>query len=215
VTVPAWVKASAASLSLGAIIPKSDPPTPTKLAPTPAEISTPKVLIECIPVQALRPAEKRRKQIAKETGIALPSAVTLEGVKDAGPGKIMPQIASSEPVPDFPVLMVDGRPYPPSPDGGRIWSLLEMDGSNTLVVLPNPDKPKPEDRFWSLSAVYELGAMVDLESLLASETKDWKVYGAVEFGRAGRLRPRLQVEGESRAGEKDLRAWGGLVWRSK
>jgi len=124
----------------------------------------------------------------------------------------VPPAASSEP--DYPILLVDGRPYPVSPAGGNLWVHLEQDGSASVVALPNPEKRRPEEKFWSFQPIYEIGAMADLESL-ARETKDWKAWAAVELGRAGRLRPKLALEGESRAGETDMRAWAGLVWRSK
>ena len=232
-TVPAWVKASAVSLGLGGAIglfaalalvggecsawrqdhPKPPPPVAQILPPTPGEIATPSTVLPCVPVKVLQPSGKRLKEIAKETGGLVGAPKSPEVVVPPRFGEIVPPAGAGEP--DYPLLLVDGRPYPESPAGGKLWVTLEQDGSANVIAKPNEPEPLPAEKFWSFKPVYEIGGMADLESLLTSETKDWKVWAAVEFGRAGRIRPKLQVDGESRSGEKDLRVWTGAVWRSK
>lgn len=207
--------------------PKPPKPVPQVLAPTPAELAIPSEVITGAPVKALQPTTKDRKRIAKDSGRpdfaaeparpapvagATPVLAPKVGEESRSDDSIDPGASSSV---SYPQLLISDRPIPPLPDGGRLWVYLEQDGTATPIVKANDPKPAAKDRFWSFSPVYELGAMVDVASLGGADAAAWKAWGAVEFGRAGRLRPKVQVDLESRAGSAKVAPWVGAVWRSK
>ncbi len=239
-TVPAWVKAGAASLGLGGIIgivlaftvlggecsawrqdhPKPAPPVAQVLPPTPAELATPSAVLPCVPVKVLQPTEKRRKEIATETGrpapapnapgVAVPprfGEIVLPGGSSGG--DIVLPSGSGEP--DYPLLLVDGRPYPESPAGGKLWIHLEQDGSTTVVAKPNDPEPEPEEKFWSFRPEWELGGLYGIGQAGDARSRAW---AALEPVRAGRLHLRVEAGVDLRAGQSDGYAMAGAVWRS-
>ena len=187
------------------------PPVASVLPPTPAELATPHETVPCVAVQVLKPTEKRSKEIARETG--RPAAAPEPGRADVPVhlGEIARPGASSQAEPDYPLLLADGRPYPPSPEGGRIWSWLEMDGSNTLVAKPNPTKPLPADRFFDFRPTYLIGGAY---SPIGGETRG-KVYAGVEFLRAGRFHVRVEGGADFVAGQSGTYGMVGVEWRSR
>lgn len=207
--------------------PKPPKPVPQVLAPTPAELAIPSVVVEGPKIKVLQPTAKDRKKIAKDSGRHDFAAEPVNLAPQAGSAPVLAPKAGEESreteIVDpgasssvsCPQLMVSDRPIPPLPDGGRLWVYLEENGDVTPIVKANDPKPAAKDRFWSFSLVYEFGAMVDVASLGGADAAAWKAWGAVEFGRAGRLRPKFQVDVESRAGKATVEPWVGAVWRSK
>lgn len=207
--------------------PKPPKPVPQVLAPTPAELAIPSEVITGAPIKVLQPPTKDRQKIAKDSGRPDFAAEPARPAPVAGATPVLAPKASEEPSDaeivdpgasssvSYPQLLVSDRPIPPLPDGGRLWIYLEQDGAVTPIMKANDPKPPAKDRFWSLSPVYELGAMVDVASLGGANAMAWKAWGAVEFGRAGRLRPKVQVDVESRGGQATVEPWVGAVWRSK
>lgn len=206
---------------------KPPKPVPQVLAPTPGELAMPSAVVDDTKIKVLQPTAKDRKRIAKDSGRPdfaaepTPLAPQAGAAPEIDPGtgegsqsgEIVDPGASSSV--SFPQLLISDRPIPPMPDGGRLWVYLEADGGLTPIVKANDPKPSAKDRFWSFSPVYELGAMVDASSFAAASGVDWKAWGAVELGRAGRLRPKFQVDVESRGGKATVEPWVGAVWRSK
>jgi hypothetical protein len=190
--------------------PKPEKPVAVVLPPTEGERKTKVVTEECVPVRVLVPTEKRAKQIAKETGGRAGAPVAAGPSQHPAPGEIGPQIASSEP--DYPLLLVDGRPYPPSPEGGKLWVHLEMDGSTTVVALPNPEKPAPEEKFWSFRPVYEIGGMAGVGQEGDTRSRAW---AAIEPARAGRIHLRVEGGLDIRDGASGAYGMIGAVWRSR
>ena len=229
-TVPAWVKASVASIGLGGVLgalavlaviggecsawrqehPKPKPPVATVLPPTPGELATPHETLPCVPVQVLKPTEKRRKEIAKETGglVVAPNAPPVAVPPHLG--EIVPPAGSSEP--DYPILLVDGRPYPESPAGGKLWVTLEQDGSANVIAKPNPEKPKPADKFFEVRNVGELGGMYGVGQGGDTRSRAW---AALEPIRLGRIHVRGEVGVDLRGGEQGGYAMAGFVYRSR
>ena len=229
-TVPSWVKASAASLGLGGAIglfaalalvggecsawrqdhPKPPPPVAQILPPTPGEIATPSTVLPCVPVKVLQPSGKRLKEIAKETGGLVGATKPGEVVVPPRFGEIVPPAGSGEP--DYPLLLVDGRPYPESPAGGRLWVNLEADGSATVVVKPNPEKPSPAERFIQFGNMWEIGAAYGIGTGGDTRGRGW---AAVEPLRLGRIHIRGEVGVDLRGGQTDGYALAGFVYRSR
>lgn len=229
-TIPAWVKASAASLGLGGAIglfaalalvggecsawsgdhPKPKPPVAQILPPTPGELATPSTVLPRVPVKVLRPSGKRMKEIAAETGGLVGATKPPEVVVPPRFGEIVPPAGSGEP--DYPLLLVDGRPYPESPAGGRLWVTLESDGSANVVAKPNEPKPLPAERFWQFGNTFELGGLYGIGQGGDTRSRAW---GAWEPLRLGRIHVRGEVGVDLRSGESDGYVMGGAVWRSK
>jgi len=229
-TVPAWVKASAVSLGLGGAIglfaalalvggecsawrqdhPKPPPPVAQILPPTPGEIATPSTVLPCVPVKVLQPSGKRLKEIAKETGGLVGAPKSPEVVVPPRFGEIVPPAGAGEP--DYPLLLVDGRPYPESPAGGKLWVTLEQDGSANVIAKPNEPEPLPAERFWQFGNVFELGGLYGVGQGGDIRSRAW---GAWEPVRLGRIHLRAEAGVDLRAGQSDGYVMGGAVWRSR
>lgn len=229
-TVPAWVKAGAASLGMGGIIgivlaftilggecsawrqdhPKPAPPVAVVLPPTPGELATPSVVLPCVPVKALRPSAKRLKEIATETGRPVPAPNAPGVVVPPRFGEIAPPAGAGEP--DYPLLLVDGRPYPESPAGGKLWVHLEQDGSTTVVAKPNEPEPPLAEKFWGFGNVWELGGLYGIGQEGDTRARGW---AAIEPLRAGRIYLRAEAGVDFRNGENGAYVMGGAVWRSR
>lgn len=229
-TVPAWVKASAASLGLGGAIglfaalalvggecsawrqdhPKPPPPVAVVLPPTAGEIATPSTVLPCVQVKALQPTEKRRKEIAQETGGLVGAPKPSEVVVPPRFGEIVPPAGAGGP--DYPLLLVDGRPYPESPAGGKLWVTLEQDGSANVVAKPNEPNPLPAERFFAFGNVFELGGLYGIGQGGDTRSRAW---GAWEPVRLGRIHLRAEAGVDLQAGRSDGYVMGGAVWRSK
>ncbi len=229
-TVPAWVKASAASLGLGGAIglfaalalvggecsawrqdhPKPPPPVAQILPPTPGEIATPSAVLPCVPVKVLQPSGKRLKEIAAETGGLVGATKPTEVVVPPRFGEIVPPAGSGEP--DYPLLLVDGRPYPESPAGGKLWVTLEQDGSANVVAKPNEPEPLPEERFWQFGNVFELGGLYGIGQGGDTRSRAWAAWEPV---RLGRIHLRAEAGVDLRAGQSGGYVMGGAVWRSR
>ena len=227
--VPAWVKASAASLGLGGAIglfaalalvggecsawhqdhPTPPPPVAQILPPTPGEIATPSTVLPCVPVQVLQPSPKRLKEIAAETGGLVGAPKPPGVVVPPHLGEIVPSAGAGEP--DYPLLLVDGRPYPESPAGGKLWVTLESDGSANVVAKPNEPKPLPAEKFVDFRPTYLIGGAY---SPLGGETRG-KVYAGVEFLRAGRFHVRVEGGADFIAGQSGTYGMVGVEWRSR
>lgn len=228
--LPEAVKVSLASLGLGGALgivfallvlggecsawrqdhPKPTPPVAEILPPTPEEIATPSTVLPCVPVKVLQPSPARLKEIARETG-GLVGAPTFPPV-EVPPhlGEIVAPAASGGF--GFPLLLVDGRPYPESPAGGKLWVRLESDGTPTVVVKPNEPEPLPEERFFEFGNTWEFGILAGIGS--SGDTRG-RGYLAVEPIRLGRIYIRGEVGVDLRGGQQDGYALAGLVYRSR
>ena len=228
--LPKAVKVSLASLGLGGALgivfallvlggecsawrqdhPKPAPPVTSVLPPTPGELATPSTVLPCVPVKVLQPSPKRLKEIAKETGglVGAPTAPPVEVPPHLG--EIVPPGASSEP--DYPLLLVDGRPYPESPAGGKLWVRLEADGETTVVVKPNEPKPLPAEKFFQFGNVWELGGLYGIGQDGETRSRAWAAYEPI---RLGRIHLRAEAGVDLRAGQSDGYVMGGAVWRSR
>ena len=228
--LPKAVKVSLASLGLGGALgivfallvlggecsawrqdhPKPAPPVTSVLPPTPGELATPSTVLPCVPVKVLQPSPKRLKEIVRETGglVGAPTAPPVEVPPHLG--EIVAPRASSEP--DYPLLLVDGRPYPESPAGGKLWVTLEQDGSANVIAKPNPEKPKPADKFFEFRNVWELGGMYGVGQGGDTRSRAW---AALEPIRLGRIHVRGEVGVDLRGGEQGGYAMAGFVYRSR
>ena len=122
----------------------------------------------------------------------------------------MPPAGSGEP--DYPLLLVDGRPYPESPAGGKLWVTLESDGSANVIAKPNEPEPLPEERFWQFGNVFELGGLYGIGQGGDTRSRAWAAWEPV---RLGRIHLRAEAGVDLRAGQSDGYVMGGAVWRSK
>lgn len=228
--IPQSVKVAAASLGLGGAIglsvalillggecsawkqdhPKPPPPVAQIIPPTPGEIATPSTVLPCVPVQVLQPSPKRLKEIAKETGWLAGAPKPSGVVVPPHLGEIVAPAGSSEP--NYPLLLVDGRPYPESPAGGKLWVTLEQDGSANVIAKPNEPKPLPAERFWQFGNTFELGGLYGVGQGGDTRSRAW---GAWEPVRLGRIHLRAEAGVDLRAGQSDGYVMGGAVWRSR
>lgn len=227
--LPESVKVAAASLGLGGAIglavalillggecsawhgdhPKPKPPVAQVLPPTPEEAATPHETVPCVPVQALKPSPKRLKEISKATGGLVAAPIPA-------PVAVPPHLGESVPPAPaggvtYPLLLVDGRPYPESPAGGLIWVLIEENGAATVIAEPNPPKPLPAERFFDFRPTYMIGGAY---SPIGGETRG-KVYAGVEFLRAGRFHVRVEGGADFIAGQSGTYGMVGVEWRSR
>ena len=228
--IPQSVKVAAASLGLGGAIglavalillggeysawhgdhPKPKPPVAQVLPPTPEEAATPHETVPCVPVQALKPSPKRLKEIAKATGGLVAATIPAPVAVPPHLGEIVaPATAGGV---TYPLLLVDGRPYPESPAGGLLWILLEENGAATVIAEPNPPKPLPTERFWQFGSVYEFGGLYGIGQGGDTRARGW---AAIEPLRAGRIHLRAEVGVDLRNGGTDGYVMGGAVWRSR
>lgn len=192
--------------------PKPPKPVPQVLAPTAAELEMDRIIEDCLAVEVLLPTPERAKQIAKETGRPRHAAVTLEGRERTPADGIVSPGGAQRVEPDWPLLLVDARPYPESPAGGKLWVHLEQDGSTTVVALPNPEKPAPAEKFFQFGTVWEFGALGGIGSAGDTRGRGWI---AAEPLRLGRVHLRGEVGVDLRAGEQSSYALAGFVWRSR
>jgi len=237
-TVPAWVKASAASLGLGGAIglfaalalvggecsawrqdhPKPKPPVAVQTQPTAASAEMDRIIEDCLAVQTLQPTPAERKRIAKDSGRAdfaaqatAPAAIRTGPVRPAQGGEIVAPAASGGSGPDYPVLLFENV-LPAMPAGGIAWGFLEMDGSGSLTVKPNPVPKAPAERFFEFANVFELGGLYGIGQGGDTRSRAW---GAWEPVRLGRIHLRAEAGVDLRAGQSDGYVMGGAVWRSR
>ena len=158
----------------------------------------------------LQPTEKRRKEIATETGRQAPATTAPGVVVPPRFGEIVLPGGAGEL--DYPLLLVDGRPYPESPAGGKLWVHLEQDGSTTVVAKPNEPEPPPAEKFWQFGNVWELGGLYGIGQEGDTRARGW---AAIEPLRAGRIHLRAEAGVDFRNGENGAYVMGGAVWRSR
>ena len=228
--LPEAVKVSLASLGLGGALgivfallvlggecsawrqdhPKPAPPVTSVLPPTPGELATPSTVLPCVPVKVLQPSPKRLKEIVRETGGLVGAPTAPPVVPPSHLGEIVAPAASGGF--GFPLLLVDGRPYPESPAGGKLWVRLEADGETTVVVKPNEPKPLPAEKFFQFANVWELGGLYGVGQGGDVRSRAW---AALEPVRLGRIHVRGEVGVDLRGGEQDGYAMAGFVYRSR
>ena len=158
----------------------------------------------------LQPSPKRLKEIVRETGGLVGAPTAPPVVPPSHLGEIVAPAASGGF--GFPLLLVDGRPYPESPAGGKLWVRLEADGETTVVVKPNEPKPLPAEKFFQFGNVWELGGLYGIGQDGETRSRAWAAYEPI---RLGRIHLRAEAGVDLRAGQSDGYVMGGAVWRSR